>query len=166
MRTAPLVLALLAATGLVSSGCEACNGPRTSDELRRALWFGNQEYGKHTRPGLALVAANFSSEVPQAPPDEVEIRMKLYSLPEVDTASETFSVVLYTIVEWQDLRLRFNDVKAGGCILENPVQFASPALDEIWTPGVVGRPPAAWTFNNLVCSQGRVVPRAVPHATF
>lgn len=122
-----LVLALAVAAG-------SCVGPRTPGDLRSEL-FADTVYQRDTRPNVAIAAATDTDEPWAAPPDEVEVGLRITTLSSVAATTSTYTVEQTLVTSWKDQRLRFNTSDAGGCFRPgSTVDFELAAASEIWTP--------------------------------
>jgi hypothetical protein len=135
---------LLVCLGAVVHGQTTCAGPRNLDELRSHLWGPSSNYSAETRPGFAIHGH-------AAPPDVIAVQLQLFSLVEVDSKQQTFTVDVYVRTVWQDPRLAYLNTSAGACFTGNDdVNYLAhrtlflPGVSDrarIWTPDV--------SFNNL-----------------
>jgi len=113
----------------------ACSGRTSPAALSNLLWGTNSGYDKSARPTLAAPAFASTSQVP---PDDVFTYLQMFSVKDVDTVTQTFSIEVYVRTIWWDPRLRYADLNASACLpTQAEVGFSPTDLQNIWKPDLV-----------------------------
>ena len=97
-----------------------CEGPATPSELLWTVLGPSSGYDGRDRPNMALVRSGLMPAPPSglphnAPPEQVEVSLQLYAIPQIDQQTQTVLLDVFFRTWWVDPRLAFNDTSRGGC---------------------------------------------------
>lgn len=94
--------------------------------------------------------SSYKKSIPPPPPEgskvlEIKFKLEILSFPSIKTQDLTFDTTFKLILQWQDLRLSYKNLKDGKTINI----LSNSEVQKIWTPKIWFQNAFGNTFNNL-----------------